>query len=165
MCNLKICNLIINKLFFLFLSNPPIFLHHFLELFMRQVNCSAALLFLCSTLLLSQQARVSDADVLAAEVKQEFLHAWNGYKAAAWGEDGLLPLSNASYTWFGGSLLVTPVDAFSTMKVMGLEKEAKEAQELILSKLTFDQDVEVKQFEIVIRVLGGLLSAYQSTGE
>jgi mannosidase alpha-like ER degradation enhancer 2 len=113
----------------------------------------------------SQTARIYNADQLANEVKGEFLHAWNAYKASAWGSDGILPISNAPYSWFGGSLLVTPVDAFSTMKVMGLEKEARETQELIFSKLTFDQDVEVKQFEIVIRVLGGLLSAYQSTGE
>lgn len=113
----------------------------------------------------AQPHRIHHADTLAAQVKQEFLHAWNGYKAAAWGHDGLLPLSNAPYTWYGGSLLVTPVDAFSTMKIMGLENEAMEAQQLILTRLTFDQDIEVKNFEIVIRVLGGLLSAYQSTGE
>ena len=29
---------------------------------------------------------------LAAEVKAEFLHAWNGYKQHAWGHDDLKPL-------------------------------------------------------------------------
>jgi hypothetical protein len=29
---------------------------------------------------------------LAAEVKAEFLHAWNGYKKYAWGHDDLKPL-------------------------------------------------------------------------
>lgn len=125
----------------------------------------AALILLAASLGAAQQHRIAEADRLAREVREEFLHAWNGYKAHAWGTDGLLPLSKKGYVTYGGPLLLTPVDAFDTMLLMGLTAEAEETKRLILSSLTFDQDISVKNFEIVIRVLGGLLSAHQMTGE
>src|SRR5579864_282620 len=35
----------------------------------------------------------------------------------------------------------------------------------IVKNLSFDQDIYVKNFEITIRLLGGLLSSYQLTGD
>lgn len=125
----------------------------------------AALILLAASLGAAQQHRIAEADRLAREVREEFLHAWNGYKTYAWGTDGLLPLSKKGYVTYGGPLLLTPVDAFDTMLLMGLTAEAEETKRLILSSLTFDQDISVKNFEIVIRVLGGLLTAHQMTGE
>ncbi|WP_344759616.1 glycoside hydrolase family 47 protein [Luteimonas lutimaris] len=106
------------------------------------------------------------ADAAMAErVKTEFLHAWNGYRQYAWGHDALLPLSDGAHDWYGQSLLMTPVDALDTMLLMGLDAQADEARELIASRLSFDRDLDVKHFEIVIRLLGGLLSGYQMTGD
>jgi ER degradation enhancer, mannosidase alpha-like 2 len=102
---------------------------------------------------------------LAAEVRGEFLHAWRGYREYAWGHDALKPLSRTAKDWYGVPLLMTPVDALDTLLLMGLNREANEARELIATRLSFDQDIEVKHFEIVIRLLGGLLSAYQLTGD
>lgn len=102
---------------------------------------------------------------MADSVKTEFLHAWNGYKTHAWGYDELKPLSDTARNWYDVSLLMTPVDAFDTMVLMGLDKEASEAKELILSELNFDHDMSVQNFEITIRMLGGLLSAYQMDGD
>ena len=102
---------------------------------------------------------------MAERVRSEFLHAWNGYRQYAWGHDALLPLSNGARDWYGQSLLMTPVDALDTMLLMGLDAQADEARELIASRLSFDRDLDVKHFEIVIRLLGGLLSAYQMTGD
>src|SRR6185295_18600427 len=48
---------------------------------------------------------------LAAEVKAEFLHAWNGYKKYAWGHDDLKPLSKTYHDWYPQPLLMTPVDS------------------------------------------------------
>lgn len=101
----------------------------------------------------------------AERVKAEFLHAWRGYRQHAWGHDALKPLSNAPHDWYGESLLMTPVDALDTMILMGLDDEARDARELIATKLSFDRDLDVKHFEIVIRLLGGLLSGYQLTGD
>src|SRR3954462_5447442 len=60
----------------------------------------------------------------AAEVRAEFLHAWNGYKKYAWGHDELKPLSDGYRDWHSGTLLMTPVDALDTMILMG-QKDAR----------------------------------------
>ncbi len=94
-------------------------------------------------------------------VKAEFLHAWNAYRQYAWGHDGLKPLTKQPYDWYDTSLCMTPVDAYDTMLIMGLQAEAAEAKHLILDSLRFNRNMEVQSFEITIRLLGGLLSAYQ----
>lgn len=108
--------------------------------------------------------------VMAAKVRGEFLHAWNGYKQYAWGHDELRPLTKSYRDWHSASLYMTPVDALDTMMLMGLKDkalkdEADRTRELIATKLSFDQDIEVKNFEITIRMLGGLLSGYQLSGD
>ena len=110
---------------------------------------------------------VTDAEsaALARRVKDEMRHAWQGYKQYAWGHDALNPLSRKPRDWYAHSLLMTPVDALDTLVLMGLKDEADEARELIATRLSFDQDMEVQNFEITIRLLGGLLSAYQLTGD
>ena len=102
---------------------------------------------------------------MAARVRRDFQHAWNGYKRYAWGHDELTPLSKSYHDWYGTSLLMTPVDALDTMLLMGLNDDANQARELIDRQLSFDQDIYVKNFEITIRLLGGLLSSYQLTGD
>ncbi len=102
---------------------------------------------------------------MADRVKQEFLHAWNAYKQHAWGYDELRPLTKGSRNWHEASLLMTPVDSLSTMYVMGLREEADKTREYIAQNLRFDHDIEVKNFEITIRVLGGLVSSYQLSGD
>ena len=101
----------------------------------------------------------------AERVKTEFRHAWNNYERYAWGHDALKPLSKTSHDWYGQSLLMTPVDALDTLIVMKLDAEADKARALITSELSFDRDIYVKNFEITIRLLGGLLSSYQLTGD
>ena len=100
---------------------------------------------------------------LANDVREEVRHAWQGYKQYAWGHDDLAPLSKGPHDWYAASLLMTPVDALDTLIISGLKDEANEAHELIATKLSFDQDIYVKHFEITIRLLGGLLSSYQLT--
>ncbi len=102
---------------------------------------------------------------MASRVRQAFLHAWSGYRRYAWSHDDLNPISKTPHDWYGTSLLMTPVDAFDTMVLMGLAKEAADAKRLILDRLSFDRDVSVQVFEITIRLLGGLLSAYQMDGD
>lgn len=113
----------------------------------------------------SQPQRIVGSDSLANEVKKEFLHSWNAYRQYAWGADGVKPISKQPYNWYNESLLMTPVDAFDTMMLMGLTKEAEEAKQLIVDSLSFEKNISVKNFEITIRLLGGLLSAYQLTKE
>jgi mannosidase alpha-like ER degradation enhancer 2 len=102
---------------------------------------------------------------LAAEVKAEFLRAWNGYKKYAWGHDDLKPLSKTHHDWYAEPLLMTPVDALDTMIIMGLDDEAVTTRQYILDNLSFDKDIEVQNFEVTIRLLGGLLTNYQLTND
>src|SRR3954463_15040297 len=102
---------------------------------------------------------------MAERAKAECLHAWNNYERYAWGHDALKPLSKTPHDWYGQSLLMTPVDALDTLVLMKLNAEADKARDLITRELSFDRDVYVKNFEITIRLLGGLLSEYQLTGD
>ncbi|HXM46829.1 MAG TPA: glycoside hydrolase family 47 protein [Pyrinomonadaceae bacterium] len=102
---------------------------------------------------------------LANQVRAEFLHTWNGYKKYAWGHDDLKPLSKSYHDWYAEPLLMTPVDALDTMILMGLKKEADSTRAYIATNLSFDKNIEVQNFEITIRLLGGLLSSYQLTGD
>ncbi len=102
---------------------------------------------------------------MAAAVRAEFLHAWRGYEHYAWGHDELAPLSKVGRDWHESTLLMTPVDSLDTLILMGLDDEAAKVREYIVSHLRFDRPITVQVFEITIRELGGLLSAYQMTGD
>jgi predicted alpha-1,2-mannosidase len=102
---------------------------------------------------------------LADTVRGEFLHAWGGYMTYAAGHDDLRPLSRTGHDWHPAPMAMTPVDAFDTMLLMGLEEAAEEARTIIHETLRFDHDFPVQVFEINIRLLGGLLSAYQMDGD
>ncbi len=120
------------------------------------------IVFFCLEITMAQS---TSAPVTSEKVKGEFLHAWNGYKKYAWGHDALKPLTKLPHDWYGVSLLMTPVDAFDTMVLMGLKKESEETKQLIFDSLSFNKNIDVQCFEVTIRLLGGLLSAYQLDGD
>src|SRR5687768_15581722 len=123
-----------------------------------------SILFILTLLPLSLSAQQPNRR-LAAEVKAEFMHAWNGYKKYAWGHDDLKPLSKSYHDWYPQPLLMTPVDSLDTMIIMGMKQEADATQRHIVENLSFDKDISVQNFEITIRLLGGLLTNYQLTGD
>ncbi len=126
---------------------------------MQRLSGLAAFLVLCAAL----SARGDD---LAGRVRAELLYSWQSYERHAWGHDELRPLTKGVRDWHGTeSLLMTPVDTLDTLLLMGLDAEAEKAKKLIVETLSFDKDISVKNFEITIRILGGLLSAYQMTGD
>lgn len=112
----------------------------------------------------SAPARINRAE-MAERVRTELLHSWRAYERHAWGHDELRPVSRTAHDWRGKSLLMTPVDTLDTLILMGLTEEAEKAKTLIVERLSFDKDVTVKNFEITIRILGGLLSGYEMTGD
>src|SRR4029078_12268335 len=127
--------------------------------------CFFVLLLVAVPLSFGQRTGMVNRTKEAARVKAEFLHAWNGYKKYCWGHDDLKPLSKTCRDWYGTSLLMTPVDSLDTMYLMGFKNEADRTREYIVKNLSFDQDISVQNFEITIRILGGLLSSYQITGD
>jgi mannosidase alpha-like ER degradation enhancer 2 len=138
---------------------------------MRRLSVFVIFSFVLTSMLMqpafAQPAPVTDAQKaeMARRVRQEFLHAWDGYRQYAWGHDALKPLSKTPHDWYAHSLLMTPVDGLDTMILMGLQPQADEARKLIDTTLNFDQDIYVKDFEITIRLMGSLLSCYELTGD
>ncbi|MGB9180649.1 MAG: glycoside hydrolase family 47 protein [Pyrinomonadaceae bacterium] len=125
---------------------------------------SAILTALTAPVARSQQQAINKQQ-MTEEVRAQFLHAWNGYKKYAWGHDDLRPLTKSYHDWYAQPLLMTPVDALDTMLLMGMKDEAERTKRYIIENLSFDKDISVQNFEITIRLLGGLLSAYQMTGD
>src|SRR3989441_6030591 len=125
----------------------------------------AALFLVLSICAPSTSAQGIDKREVAAQVRAEFLHAWSGYKKYAWGHDDLRPLTKTYHDWYAQPLLMTPVDALDTMILMGLKDEAAVTKEYIVKNVSFDKDISVQNFEVTIRLLGGLLSSYQLTGD
>eukprot|EP00842_Homolaphlyctis_polyrhiza_P001325 jgi/Hompol1/2193/HPOL_005882-RA len=94
------------------------------------------------------------------------LHAWNGYKRYAWGSDELNPLTQQGHNWTTtGSMLFTPVDAMDTLYIAGLSNEFSEAKELVAASMDFNVNDSSNVFETTIRVLGGLLAAFDLDGD
>ena len=106
-----------------------------------------------------------DKKQMAERVKAEFLHSWNGYKQYCWGHDDLKPISKTCRDWYGTPILMTPVDSLDSLYLLGFKKEADATREYIVKNLSFDKDISVQNFEVTIRILGGLLSAYQMTDD
>nr|XP_022323274.1 endoplasmic reticulum mannosyl-oligosaccharide 1,2-alpha-mannosidase-like isoform X3 [Crassostrea virginica] len=96
-------------------------------------------------------------------VQDAFKFAWKYYKQYAWGHDEYHPISKSHSEWFGVGLTI--VDSIDTAIIMGLKDEYLDAREWVDKSLTFDKDKDVNLFEITIRALGGLLSAYHLTND
>lgn len=100
----------------------------------------------------------------AVEVREAFLHAWNGYRSYAWGRDELQPISRSGKNTFGG-IGMTIVDSLTTLWLMGLDEDFEQAFKFVRDELDFDRaDMQVSTFELVIRGLGGLLGAHALSG-
>ncbi|MBC5816233.1 MAG: glycoside hydrolase family 47 protein, partial [Candidatus Eremiobacteraeota bacterium] len=104
---------------------------------------------------------------VAREVRDEFLHAWNGYKQFAWGADELKPVSGTSSNFFieSHSFGLSIIEAMDTLYVMELDRELTLCVNWLRSNLTFDVDGEVQMFEANIRMVAGLLTGYYATNE
>eukprot|EP00123_Amoebidium_parasiticum_P007558 comp18198_c0_seq2/m.19066 comp18198_c0_seq2/g.19066 ORF comp18198_c0_seq2/g.19066 comp18198_c0_seq2/m.19066 type:complete len:511 (-) comp18198_c0_seq2:217-1749(-) len=91
-------------------------------------------------------------------------HAWGAYKTYAWGQNELSPLSRShDNSLYGVSLGLTIIDSLDTLLLAGMHEEYLECREWIAQNLTFDVPAVVSVFEVNIRILGGLLSAYGLT--
>jgi mannosyl-oligosaccharide alpha-1,2-mannosidase len=94
------------------------------------------------------------------EVKAAFLRSWNSYKAFAWLEDELKPVSaqgKATFSAWGATL----VDSLDTLWIMGLKDEFAEAVEAAtFIDFSTPDNLPISVFETTIRYLGGFLGAY-----
>ncbi|KAI4331152.1 hypothetical protein MLD38_029367 [Melastoma candidum] len=93
------------------------------------------------------------------KVREAMIHAWTSYEKYAWGEDELQPQSRNGVNNFGG-LGATLIDSLDTLYIMGLKEQFQRAREWVANSLDFNKDYDASVFETTIRVVGGLLSAY-----
>ena len=107
-------------------------------------------------------------DELARErrdhVREAMEHSWNGYKKYAWGKDELRPVMKLGKDNYGG-MGVTLVDSLDTLWLMGMKDEFYEARDWVRDHLDHDIDNDISVFETTIRSLGGLLAAYDLSGD
>ncbi|XP_035783165.1 ER degradation-enhancing alpha-mannosidase-like protein 2 [Anopheles albimanus] len=100
----------------------------------------------------------NDLRRLRERVRRMFEHAYDGYLRHGVPYDELRPLScDGIDTW--GSYSLTLIDALDTLAVMGNYTEFGRVVTL-LSKQSFDADINVSVFETNIRIIGGLLAAH-----
>eukprot|EP00929_Paragymnodinium_shiwhaense_P118299 TRINITY_DN90237_c0_g1_i1.p1 TRINITY_DN90237_c0_g1~~TRINITY_DN90237_c0_g1_i1.p1 ORF type:complete len:874 (+),score=114.23 TRINITY_DN90237_c0_g1_i1:164-2785(+) len=112
----------------------------------------------------SMSAADAEWQPVAQDVKKAFLHAWHGYKKYAWGLDELQPLTKKGRDSFAG-VGITILDSLSTLWLMGLQDEFDAAEEWVQTVLDFRKaNKDASFFELVIRALGGLLSAHALSG-
>ncbi|KAK4171401.1 family 47 putative glycoside hydrolase [Triangularia setosa] len=97
----------------------------------------------------------------------DYIHdrSWNSYKTHAWLRDELAPVSGGGKTTFGG-WAATLVDALDTLWIMDFRDEflsaAAAAAQMDWANTT---ETSANLFETTIRHLGGLLSAYDLSGQ
>lgn len=98
-------------------------------------------------------------------VRDVFLRSWRAYKDQAWGYDELVPVTGGGKNTFCG-WAATLVDALDTMWIMELYDEFYDAAGFA-ARLDWanTSDTSANMFETTIRHLGGLLSAYDLSGE
>eukprot|EP00948_MAST-09A_sp_MAST-9A-sp1_P001564 g1564.t1 len=112
---------------------------------------------------------MKEADEIAAkrakEIKKGMAWVWGNYEKYAYGRDELKPASGSYEDRWGGHG-VTLTDSLDTLWLMGMKDEFYRAIDWIRSSLSFDIDRgDFSTFETNIRDLGGLLSAYDLSGE
>jgi len=97
------------------------------------------------------------------EVEGMFRTAFEDYKTHCWGMDELWPVKKKCHNWV--SLGLTIVDNLDTLYLLGMMTEFDEARQWVNNSLRFDDNRFVSFFETIIRVLGGLLSAYDLSND
>lgn len=134
---------------------------------MKKISFFSFAILLYSLSLQAQNQPAFTADMkkeMITKVKGAASHAWAGYMAYAWKMDDLEPLTKKGKNWYKHSMLMTPVDAFDSFVMMGLTREAEEAKDLMFTAAHYDIDNDVQVFEVTIRVLAGLITAYEKEG-
>jgi mannosyl-oligosaccharide alpha-1,2-mannosidase len=104
---------------------------------------------------------------IALQVRDEFFHAWLGYKNYAWGFDEVKPVSGTPHDFFipGHSFGLSIIEALDTLYVMGFDDELEHCVLWLRKNLNFDVDGDVQMFEANIRMVAGLIAGYYATGE
>ncbi|KAK1700432.1 family 47 glycosyl hydrolase [Colletotrichum godetiae] len=100
-----------------------------------------------------------------AAVVHAFRRSWASYRENAWTWDELTPVSGHGKTTFGG-WSASLVDGLDTLWIMGMHDEFRRAVKTVaLIDWSNTTETAANMFETTIRHLGGLISAYDLSGE
>lgn len=100
-----------------------------------------------------------------SEVKRAFRKCWKSYRKYAWMRDELTPVTGKGKDPFNG-WGATLFDSLGTLWIMDLKDEFKQAVEAVaVHDWANTKAASTNTFETTIRYLGGLLSAYDLSGE
>lgn len=99
------------------------------------------------------------------EVRDAFVKTWRSYEKYAWGHDELQPISLKAHNPFGG-WAATMIDSLDALWILDMKPEFYRAATFV-AQIDFDNSTSdgCNLFETNIRHLGGLLSAYELSGE
>jgi Glycosyl hydrolase family 47 len=97
-------------------------------------------------------------------VKKAMELAWGEYVKYAFGLDEIQPVSGRGTNGWGGQG-ITLVDSLDTLWLMGMKDEFNKARDWVRDHLDHSKTGQVSVFETTIRDLGGLLSAFDWSGD
>nr|CAB3263604.1 mannosyl-oligosaccharide 1,2-alpha-mannosidase IA [Phallusia mammillata] len=100
-------------------------------------------------------------------IKDMMKLAWKGYRNYAWGANELRPISKQKHSAniFGSADTgATIIDALDTLYIMELKDQFNEGKDWVVN-LNMNSQSDISVFEVNIRFVGGLLSAYFLSGD
>ncbi|EDQ89803.1 uncharacterized protein MONBRDRAFT_16647 [Monosiga brevicollis MX1] len=115
-----------------------------------------------------QSYRTEQSESRRESIKEMMRTAWSGYAKYAMGENELMPKAKHGHSAsiFGRTKMgATVIDALDTLLIMGLNEEYADGRAWVADNLHFDVSASVSVFEICIRFMGGLLTAYAMTND
>ncbi|PNY25000.1 alpha-1,2-Mannosidase [Tolypocladium capitatum] len=99
-------------------------------------------------------------------IKDAFTKSWTAYKEHAWLRDEVTPVTGGQKDTFGG-WGATLIDSLDTLWIMDMKADFESAVDAAHRDISFatTQAPTINVFETTIRFLGGLLSAYDLSGD
>ena len=98
-----------------------------------------------------------------AAIKRAMIRSWETYVSYAMGHDEVRPITKRFYDPFCG-WGATLVDSLDTLQIMGMDTEYKEALKYVAEiDFAHTRSHNIPLFETVIRYLGGLIGAYDTS--
>ena len=100
-----------------------------------------------------------------AAVKEAFTRCWEAYRSLAWQADELAPMSGLPRNGLGG-WGATLIDNLDTLWIMDMRQEFEQAV-AVVAQINFEDTAssEINTHEVNIRILGGLLGAYDLSSD
>jgi len=102
-------------------------------------------------------------DKWKGEVESMFREAYGDYKTHCFGKDEIWPVKQKCHNWV--SMGLTIVDSLDSLHLLGMIDDFNDGRDWVRDNLRFDENRFISFFETIIRVLGGLLSAYDVSND